>query len=122
MRRLPGFLFVVWALAPSGAAACGLSGPWYVRSDDGYTGIFIIEKVIDESNCEARLSAFSPLGESAVEACRVLRSDKVVIYCEVVEASQFFWTPDNFILEDQGKILEGRWISNTSGNVVFLKQ
>jgi hypothetical protein len=122
MRRLPGFLFVVWALAPSGAAGCGLSGPWYVRSDDGYTGIFIIEKVIDESNCEARLSAFSPLGESAVEACRVLRSDKVVIYCEVVEASQFFWTPDNFILEDQGKILEGRWISNTSGNVVFLKQ
>jgi hypothetical protein len=91
----------MWALFPSAAGACGLSGPWYIRSDDGYTGIFIIEKVIDESSCEARLSAFSPLGESAVEACRVLRSDKVVIYCEVVEASQFFWTPDNFILEDQ---------------------
>jgi len=122
MRRLLGILFVAWALAPSGAAACGLSGPWYLRSDDGYTGIFIIEKVIDESSCEARLSVFSPLGESAVEACRVLRSDKVVIYCEVVEASQFFWTPDNFILEDQDEVLEGRWISNTSGNVVFVKQ
>jgi hypothetical protein len=47
MRRLLGIVFVVWALAPSGASACGLSGPWYVRSDDGYTGIFIIEKLID---------------------------------------------------------------------------
>jgi hypothetical protein len=122
MRRLLGILCMAWGLAPPAAGACGLSGPWYVRSDDGYTGIFIIEKAIDESSCEARLSAFSPLGESAVEACRVLRSEKVVIYCEVVEASQFFWTPDNFILEDQGKFLEGRWISNTSGNVVFLKQ
>jgi hypothetical protein len=122
MRRLLTILFAVWVLYPSGAIACGLSGAWYVRSDDGYTGIFIIEKVIDESSCEARLSAFSPLGESATEACRVLRSDKVVIYCEVVEASQFFWTPDNFILEDQGEVLEGRWISNTSGSVVFLKQ
>jgi hypothetical protein len=122
MRRLLGILVVTWALAPSGAGACGLSGPWYVRSDDGYTGIFIIEKVIDESTCVARLSVFSPLGESAVEACRVLRSEKVVIYCEVVEASQFFWTPDNFILEDQGEVLEGRWLSNTSGNVVFVKQ
>jgi predicted small lipoprotein YifL len=122
MRRLLGILFVAWALAPSGVGACGLSGPWYVRSDDGYTGIFTIEEVIDESTCEARLSAFSPLGESAVEACRVLRSEKVVIYCEVVEASQFFWTPDNFILEDQGEVLKGQWISNTSGNVVFVKQ
>ena len=122
MRRLLGILFAAWALAPSGAAACGLSGPWYVRSDDGYTGMFIIEKVIDETSCEARLTVFSSLGESAVEACRVLRSDKVVIYCEVVEASLFFWTPDNFILEDQGEVLEGRWISNTSGNVVFTKQ
>jgi hypothetical protein len=93
-----------------------------VRSDDGYTGVLIIEKVIDESSCEARLSAFSPLWESAVEACRVLRSDKVVIYCEVVEATQLFWTPDNFILEDQGEVLEGRWISNTSGKVVFVRQ
>jgi hypothetical protein len=79
MRRLLGILFVAWALAPSGAGACGLSGPWYLRSDDGYRGIFTIERVIDESTCEARLSAFSPLGESAVEACRVLRSEKVVI-------------------------------------------
>jgi hypothetical protein len=122
MRRLLGILFVAWALAPSDAGACGVSGPWYVRSDDGYTGIFVIEKVIDETSCEARLSAFSPLGESAIEACRVLRSDKVVIYCEVVEASQFFWTPDNFILEDQGEVLDGRWISNYFGSVVFVKQ
>jgi hypothetical protein len=122
MCRLLCILFVAWALVPSGAGACGLSGPWYVRSDDGYTGIFIIEEVIDESTCEARLSAFSPLGESAVEACRVLRSEKVVIYCEILEASQFFWIPDNFILEDQGQVLKGQWISNTSGNVVFVKQ
>jgi hypothetical protein len=99
-----------------------LSGPWHIRSDDGYTGIFIIENVIDETSCEARLRAFSPLGESAVEACRVLRSDNVVIYCEVVEAGQFLWTPDNFILEDQGEVLKGRWISDISANVVFLKQ
>jgi hypothetical protein len=72
--------------------------------------------------CEARLNAFSPLGDSAVEACRVLRLDKIVIYCEVVKASQFFWTPDNFILEDQDEVLEGWWLSNTSGNVVFVKQ
>ena len=52
----------------------------------------------------------------------MLRSDKVVIYCEVVEASQSFWIPDNFILEDQGEVLKGQWISNTSGNVVFVKQ
>ena len=52
----------------------------------------------------------------------MLRSEKVVIYCEVVEASQFFWIPDNFIVEDQSGILEGRWISNTSGNVVFTEQ
>jgi hypothetical protein len=39
-----------------------------------------------------------------------------VIYCVVVEASQFFWTPDNFIAEDQD---EGRWICNTSGNVAY---
>jgi hypothetical protein len=122
MRRLLGILFAARVLWHSGAIACGLSGPWYVSSDDGYTGIFIIEKVVDEVTCEARLNVFSPLGDSAVEACRVLRSDKVVIYCEVVEASQFFWTPDNFILEDQGEVLKGRWISNTSGNVVFVKQ
>ena len=95
MRRLLAILSVAWALAPSVAGACGLSGPWYIRSDDGYTGIFIIERVIDETSCEARLSVFSPPGDSAVEACRVLRSDKVVIYCEVVEANQFLWTPDN---------------------------
>src|SRR5919106_5341645 len=105
MRRLLGILFVAWALASSGAAACGLSGPWYVRSDDLYTGIFIIEKVIDESSCESRLSVFSPLGESAVEACRVLRSDKVVIYCEIISATFFLKAPDNFILEDQGEVL-----------------
>ena len=122
MHRLSVILFVAAAFAPSGGDACGLSGPWHIRSDDGYTGIFIIENVIDETSCEARLRAFSPLGESAVEACRVLRSDNVVIYCEVVEASQFFWTPDNFILEDQGEVLEGRWISNTPGNVAFVKQ
>jgi hypothetical protein len=72
MRRLLGILFVARALFPSEAGACGLSGPWYGRSDDGYTGIIIIEKVIDETSCEARLTVCSPLGESAVEACRVL--------------------------------------------------
>ena len=90
--------------------------------EDGNTGIFIVEKAIDDTSCEARLSVFLPLGDSAVETCRVLRSEKVVIYCEVVEASQFFWIPDNFIVEDQSGILEGRWISNTSGNVVFTEQ
>jgi hypothetical protein len=45
-----------------------------------------------------------------------------VIYCKVVEATQFFWTPDNFIAEDQDEILKGRWICNTSGDVVFTKQ
>jgi hypothetical protein len=60
MRRLLGILFVAWALAPSAAAACGLTGPWYARSDDGYTGIFIIEKVIDESSCEAPTERFLP--------------------------------------------------------------
>ena len=107
---------------PSGTSACGLSGPWYVTREDGNTGIFIVEKAIDDTSCEARLSVFLPLGDSAVETCRVLRSEKVVIYCEVVEASQFFWIPDNFIVEDQSGILEGRWISNTSGNVVFTEQ
>ena len=122
MRRLLGILFVVGALSPSGAGACGLSGPWYVSSDDGYTGIFIVERVIDEESCEARLSVFSPLGESAVETCRVLRSDKVVIYCEIISASFFFKAPDNFILEDQGEVLKGRWISDISANVEFAKQ
>lgn len=122
MRRLLGFLLAMWALFPSGAGACGLSGPWYVRSDDGYTGIFIIEQVIDDVSCEARLTVFSPLGESALEACRVLRSDKVVIDCEIVSASFFFGAPDNFILEDHGEVLKGRWISDISANVLFEKQ
>jgi hypothetical protein len=121
MRRLLGILFAAWTLSPSGAGACGLSGPWYVSSDDGYTGIFVIEKVIDDASCEARLNVFSPLGDSAVEACRVLRSDNIVIYCEVISTS-FFWHPDNFILEDQGSVLTGRWISDISGNVAFVKQ
>src|ERR671919_1220050 len=120
MRCLFGILFAASALSPAGAGACGLSGPWYVSSDDGYTGIFIVEKVIDGASCEARLSVFSPVGESAVEACRVLRSDKVVIYCEIISAS-FFKAPDNFILEDRGEVLEGRWISDISANVVFAK-
>jgi hypothetical protein len=121
MLRLLGILFAVWTLSPSGAGACGLSGPWYVSSDDGYTGIFVIEQVIDDASCEARLNVFSPLGDSAVEACRVLRSDKVVINCEVISTS-FFWHPDNFILEDQGEVLKGRWISDISANVVFARQ
>jgi hypothetical protein len=41
---------------------CGLSGAWFVSSDD-YIGIFIVEKVIDRASCEARLSVFSPVGE-----------------------------------------------------------
>ena len=117
MRRLLGILFAAWALSPSGAGACGLSGSWYVSSDDGYTGIFIIEKVIDDASCEARLSVFSPVGESAVELCRVLRSDKVVIYCEIISASFFFKAPDNFILEEQGEVLKGRWISDISATL-----
>ena len=75
MRRLLVILFVAWALHPSAAGACGLSGPWYVSSDDGCTGIFVIETAIDDTSCEARRNVFSPLGDSAVEACRVLRSD-----------------------------------------------
>jgi hypothetical protein len=121
MHRLLGILFVVWAFSPSSAGACGLSGPWYVSSEDGYTGILIVEKVIDGTSCEARLSVFAPLGDSAVEACRVLRSDKVVIYCEILSGG-FFKAPDNFILEDRGEVLEGRWISDTSANVLFAKQ
>jgi hypothetical protein len=121
MHRLLGILFLAWALPPSGAGACGLSGPWYVSSEDGYTGVFIVEKVIDGTSCDARLSVFSPLGDSAVETCRVLRSDKVVIYCEIVSGG-FFKAPDNFILEDQGEVLRGRWISDISTNVVFAKQ
>jgi predicted small lipoprotein YifL len=62
MRRLLKVLFVAWALSPSGAGACGLTGPWYVSSDDGYTGIFVIEQVLDDASCEARLNVFSPLG------------------------------------------------------------
>ena len=54
------------------------------------TGIFVIEKIIDDASCEARLNVFSPLGDSAVEACRVLRSDNIVIYREVISTS-FFW-------------------------------
>jgi hypothetical protein len=92
-----------------------------VSSEDGYTGLFIVEKVIDDASCEARLSVFSPLGDSAVEACRVLRSDKVVIYCEIVSGG-FFKAPDDFILEDRGEVLEGRWISDISANVLFAKQ
>jgi hypothetical protein len=122
MRRLLGILFAAWVLAPPGASACGLSGPWYVRSDDGYTGIFIIEKVIDDVSCEARLNVFSPAGESAVALCRVLRSDKIVVYCEIMFASFFLKPPDNFILEDHGEVLRGRWISDISTNVVFTKQ
>jgi hypothetical protein len=121
MRCLRGILFATWALSPSGASACGLSGPWYVSSDDGYTGIFVIEQVIDDASCEARLNVFSPLGDNAVEACRVLRSDNIVIYCDVISTS-FFWQPDNFILEDQGEVLRGRWISGISANVVFARQ
>ena len=121
MHRFLGIWFAAWGLYPFGASACGLAGPWYVGSDDGYTGIFVIEKVVDDATCEARLNVFSPLGDSAVEACRVLRSDKVVISCEVISSS-FFWHPDNFILEDQGDVLKGQWISDITGNVVFTKQ
>jgi len=35
----------------------------------------MIETAIDDTSREARLNVFSPLGDSAVEACRVLRSD-----------------------------------------------
>jgi hypothetical protein len=121
MRRLLGILIATWALSPSGASACGLSGPWYVSSDDGYTGIFVIEHVLDDASCDARLNVFSPLGDNAVEACRVLRSDNIVIYCDVI-ATSFFWQPDNFILDDPGSVLKGRWISDISGNVIFVKQ
>jgi hypothetical protein len=121
MHRLLGISFLAWALSPSSAGACGLSGPWYVSSEDGYTGIFIVEKVIDDASCEARLSVFSPLGDSAVETCRVLRSEKVVIYCEIISGG-FFKAPDNFILEDRGEVLRGRWISDISANVLFAKQ
>jgi hypothetical protein len=121
MRSLRGIVFVALALSPSAAGACGLSGPWYVSSDDGYTGIFVIERVIDDTSCEARLNVFSPLGDGAVEACRVLRSAKIVIYCEVISTS-FFRQPDNFIVEDQGEVLRGRWISGISANVVFARQ
>jgi hypothetical protein len=89
MHRLLGISFLAWALSPSSAGACGLSGPWYVSSEDGYAGIFIVEKAIDDGSCEARLSVFSPLGDSAVEICRVLRSDKVVIYCEIISGGFF---------------------------------
>ena len=122
MRLLTMILFGFCALYPPAAGACGLSGPWHVSSDDGYTGLFVVEKAIDDLTCDARLSVFSPLGDSAVEACRVLRSDKVVIYCEIVSANSFFASPDNFILEDQGDVLRGQWISDISGNVVFTKQ
>lgn len=115
MRGLLGILFAAWLLCPSGATACGLSGPWYVSSDDGYTGIFVIEKVIDDASCETRLNVFSALGVSAVEACRVLRSDNNVIYCEIISTSFFFGGPDNFVLEDQGEVLKGRWMSDISG-------
>ena len=71
--------------------------------------------------CEARLNVFSPLGDSAVEACRVLRSDNIVISCEVVSTS-FFWHLDNFILEDHGEILKEQWVSDITGNVLFTKQ
>jgi hypothetical protein len=73
------------------------------------------------TSCEARLNVFSPLGDYAVEACHVLRSDNIVIYCEVV-STNFFWEPDNFILQDQGEVLRGRWISDISANVVFARQ
>jgi predicted small lipoprotein YifL len=121
MRRLLGALLTAWALSSSGAGACGLAGPWYLSSDDGYTGILIVEKEIDDASCEARLSVFSPLGDGAIETCRVLRSDKVVIDCEIISAS-FFKAPDNFILEDQGEVLKGRWISDISAYVEFTKQ
>jgi hypothetical protein len=73
--------------------------------------------VIDDARCEARLNVFSPLGDNAVEACRVLRSDNIVTYCDVISTS-FFWPPDNFVVEDQGEVLRGRWISGISANVV----
>jgi hypothetical protein len=121
MHRLLAISFLAWALSLSAAGACGLSGPWYVSSEDGYTGLFIIEKVIDDASCEARLRVFSPLRDSAVEACRVLRSDKVVIYCDI-DSANFFKAPDNFILEDQGELLTGRWISDISAYVEFTTQ
>jgi hypothetical protein len=45
----------------------------------------------------------------------------VVIYCDIISPSFFLKAPDNFILEDQGEVLRGRWISAISGNV-FVKQ
>ena len=119
---IPIIVFAMCWLYPFTAGACGLSGPWYVSSDDGYTGLFIVEKVIDDVTCDARLSVFSPVGDSAVEACRVLRSDKVVIYCEIISANSFFVSPDHFILEDHGEMLKGQWVSDITGNVVFTKQ
>ena len=46
---------------------------------------------------------------------------QVVVYCGVVSAS-VFKAPDNFILEHQGEVLRGRWISDIAANVVFAKQ
>jgi hypothetical protein len=46
----------------------------------------------------------------------------VVIYCDIISAGFFFGGPANFILEDQGELLKGRWMSDISGNVVFVKQ
>jgi hypothetical protein len=39
-----------------------------------------------------------------------------------VISTSFFWQPDNFILEDHGEVLRGRWISGISANVVFARQ
>ncbi len=74
-----------------------------------------------ENRSEARLNVYSPLGDSAIEACRVLRSENIVISCDVV-ATNFFWSPDNFILQDQGEVLKGRWVSDISANVVFARE
>src|SRR5688572_22422306 len=101
MRNVLAILLVVWSLSPSAGRACGLSGPWHVN---------------------VWLSVFSPVGESAVEACRILRSDKIVIYCEIVSANSWSASPDNFILDDRDETLEGQWVSDTSATVVFTKQ
>ncbi len=125
MRRfLPHLVCLAGALGPVAAAACGLGGAWLVSSEDGYTGIFIIEEEVDRATCEARLNVFSPVGASAAEACRVLRlrSGRVAISCEVLSASPFPWHPDTFLLEPAGDVMAGRWLSDISSRVVFSKQ
>ena len=69
---------------------------------------------------EAQWADKVPVGRARIQMLRVFKRTNCLHI--QLQPSSFFKPPDNFILDDQGEVLRGRWISDNSANVVFAKQ